>query len=394
MATIGKTLFAHFRQVLHASAQYDQAITVFHRLKKRLEVSNLCSLSWDQTVTFSDLAHGPFQRRHARQQGSIQRYVRKNKKASFQRSRLSGCTSNFWKRHGGERRRVSEQAKRKWTKSFAALAKSLPAWPSSPRADHVRRMRTMDVVEHLISGGSIDPDMDVYQQIRACPNEMRNERARLLLDFIALQTQAFFWEFQAALTDTGCGYLAVRQDDEQMLAQAVSVQELSLVSVDEDDCPQSRCGEAGVQAEETLQSGGNTSTWRGGWLSTGIFGRDQSDHLFAERRQDGCSVRVSCAKTAVCSQRFKHESSICCEFGRRLWERRERSAQPTTSGNGHRRFRQDHGVYKRILLTKARRKDVQKSSDISVYNTINREEVRGIWSRRWYIILAFFLVCA
>ena len=58
MATIGKTLFAHFRQVLHASAQYDQAITVFHRLKKRLEVSNLCSLSWDQTVNFSDLAHG------------------------------------------------------------------------------------------------------------------------------------------------------------------------------------------------------------------------------------------------------------------------------------------------------------------------------------------------
>ena len=58
MATIGKTLFTHFRQVLHASAQYDQAITVFHRLKNRLEVSNLCSLSWDQTVTFSDLAHG------------------------------------------------------------------------------------------------------------------------------------------------------------------------------------------------------------------------------------------------------------------------------------------------------------------------------------------------
>ena len=32
---------------------------------------------------------------------------------------------------------------------------------------------------------------------------------------------------------------------------------------------------------------------------------------------------------------------------------------------------------KRILLTKARRKDVQKSSDISVYNTINREEIKG-----------------
>ena len=30
--------------------------------------------------------------------------------------------------------------------------------------------------------------------------------------------------------------------------------------------------------------------------------------------------------------------------------------------------------------------------DISVYNTINREEIRK--SRRWYTILAFFLVCA
>ena len=37
-------------------------------------------------------------------------------------------------------------------------------------------------------------------------------------------------------------------------------------------------------------------------------------------------------------------------------------------------------VFKRILLTKVRRKDVQKSSDISVYNTINREEDRGIWT--------------
>ena len=40
------------------------------------------------------------------------------------------------------------------------------------------------------------------------------------------------------------------------------------------------------------------------------------------------------------------------------------------------------------LLTKsARRKDVQNSSDISVYNTINREKVRSSRSRRWYIIL-------
>ena len=32
--------------------------------------------------------------------------------------------------------------------------------------------------------------------------------------------------------------------------------------------------------------------------------------------------------------------------------------------------------FKRSLLTKARRKDLQKSSDISVYNTINREEIK------------------
>ena len=52
----------------------------------------------------------------------------------------------------------------------------------------------------------------------------------------------------------------------------------------------------------------------------------------------------------------------------------------------------DSESFKGFYWPKARRKDVQKSSDISVYNTINREEVRR--SRRWYIRLAFFLVCA
>ena len=44
--------------------------------------------------------------------------------------------------------------------------------------------------------------------------------------------------------------------------------------------------------------------------------------------------------------------------------------------------------FKVFYWPKARRKDVQKSSDISVYNTINREEVRR--SRRWYIIPSSF----
>ena len=98
-------------------------------------------------------------------------------------------------------------------------------------------MRTMDVVEQLIPRGCIDPEMDVYQRIQACPKEMKNERARLLLDFLASQTQAFFWEFQAALGNTECRYLAVGHGDEQAFAQTVSVQELSLVSADEEDCP-------------------------------------------------------------------------------------------------------------------------------------------------------------
>ena len=45
--------------------------------------------------------------------------------------------------------------------------------------------------------------------------------------------------------------------------------------------------------------------------------------------------------------------------------------------------------FKGFYWPKARRKDVQKSSDISVYNTINREEVRR--SRRWYITLLALL---
>ena len=93
MATIGKTLFAHFREVLHASAQYDQAMTVFHRLKKRLEVSNLCSLSWDQTVTFSDLAHGL--RRHRSQAWQLS--VWSNKKAFLWCVLLWNARSNAWK---------------------------------------------------------------------------------------------------------------------------------------------------------------------------------------------------------------------------------------------------------------------------------------------------------
>ena len=49
--------------------------------------------------------------------------------------------------------------------------------------------------------------------------------------------------------------------------------------------------------------------------------------------------------------------------------------------------------FKGFYWPKARRKRCTKVwSDISVYNTINRAEIRR--SCRWYTILAFFLVCA
>ena len=53
-------------------------------------------------------------------------------------------------------------------------------------------------------------------------------------------------------------------------------------------------------------------------------------------------------------------------------------AVPSVAQAAERENQASRNIFKRILLTKARRKDVQKSSDISVYNTINREEVRGI----------------
>ena len=46
--------------------------------------------------------------------------------------------------------------------------------------------------------------------------------------------------------------------------------------------------------------------------------------------------------------------------------------------------------FKGFYWPKARRKDVQKSSDISVYNTINREEVDGVVHRNIGTFLYIF----
>ena len=103
------------------------------------------------------------------------------------------------------------------------------AWLAHYREELVRRVPTMAVVDRLIQRRAMDTGTDVlvYQNIRACHEEKRNERARLLLDFIATQTQKTFWYFQTALMLESCSDLAVRQEDEKAVAESFAVLDLS-----------------------------------------------------------------------------------------------------------------------------------------------------------------------
>ena len=84
------------------------------------------------------------------------------------------------------------------------------AWLNRHRRQLISRMSTMDIIDVLIEKGSIDTDQDAYQNIAACHYQQRNERARLLLDFLLSRsnTQDHFWDFQAALLETGLGDLS------------------------------------------------------------------------------------------------------------------------------------------------------------------------------------------
>ena len=112
----------------------------------------------------------------------------------------------------------------------ARLAPWQKAWLNRHRDELIRRVPTMDVVDRLIPRRAIDPDMDVYQNIRACHEEKRNERARLLLDYIASQTRRTFWDFQEALILESCGDLAIRPEDAIVAMERFSAMELSASS--------------------------------------------------------------------------------------------------------------------------------------------------------------------
>ena len=101
------------------------------------------------------------------------------------------------------------------------------AWLSRHCDNLVRRMPTLDVVDHLIERGAMDVGMDVYQRIEACHSELHNERARLLLDYIAFQTRKVFWDFQASLTVVRCADLAVRREDTVAAMERFSAAELA-----------------------------------------------------------------------------------------------------------------------------------------------------------------------
>ena len=100
------------------------------------------------------------------------------------------------------------------------------AWLAKHRDTLILRVPTMDVVDRLIQRHAIDTSMDIFQRICACHEALRNDRTRLLLDYVALQTQKIFWDFQEALVLESCRDLAVRRGDVQEVVESFSAMEL------------------------------------------------------------------------------------------------------------------------------------------------------------------------
>ena len=109
------------------------------------------------------------------------------------------------------------------------LAPWQEAWLIRHREELVRRIPTIEIIDRLIARQALDPGGDVYQNIRACHEEKRNERARLLLDYIASQNAKVFWDFQDSLSLFHCGHLAVQREDEQIVSRNFSAKERSAV---------------------------------------------------------------------------------------------------------------------------------------------------------------------
>ena len=101
------------------------------------------------------------------------------------------------------------------------------AWLAKHRDNLILRVPTMDVVDQLIQRHAMDTSMDIFQRISACHEALRNDRARLLLEYVASQTQKTFWDFQETLVSESCKDLAVRRGDVQEVVEGFSEVELS-----------------------------------------------------------------------------------------------------------------------------------------------------------------------
>ena len=100
------------------------------------------------------------------------------------------------------------------------------AWIRRHSEKLVERMSTMDIVDQLTEKERMKERADIYQKIDSQAT-IPNERARLLLGFIATQRSACFWDFQEALAaDGACSDFAIARKDEEVVAESFSAEEL------------------------------------------------------------------------------------------------------------------------------------------------------------------------
>ena len=108
-------------------------------------------------------------------------------------------------------------------------ARRLRAWQMAwirRHSEKLERMSTIDIVDQLIEKGRMKERADIYQKIHS-QAMIPNERARLLLGFIATQSSACFWDFQEALAaDGACSDFAIARKNEEVITESFSAEEL------------------------------------------------------------------------------------------------------------------------------------------------------------------------
>ena len=108
----------------------------------------------------------------------------------------------------------------------AALLLWQMAWLKRHEPELILRMDTKEIVDRLIQRRWVDPGEDIYQRIEALTT-IANDRARLLLGFVRNNSSECFWGLQEALAETGCEDLAIKREDEQVVVDSFSSEDLT-----------------------------------------------------------------------------------------------------------------------------------------------------------------------